>query len=330
MIRSVVTSALLLSGILSSPLYAANNLDEVKHWLQRVTEASQQYSYEDVFVYQHDNDIDTVRIIHKVDHAQTQERLISLNGEAREVIRKNEKVTCILPENNSVVEDKSIPRTTLPILPRSLNRLGHSYEFMMGKDDRIAGRAVTQVIIKPKDKYRYGYRLWIDKELGLLLRTELIDVHGRAIEQLMFTDLIVRNNIPDEMLTPNLKGKKLTWHKQTDEVKPRLGNVNKWKAIDLPDGFTMAHYNIHSLPTSRMPIDHLVYTDGLAWVSVYVEKDDATKGDSLEGVSTMGSVNAFGKYLDGYHITVVGEVPASAVKKIGYSIRYIKQAEADQ
>jgi len=298
-----------------------SNLKEVEKWLQKVVDATKTLNYEGVFVYQHDNHIETMRIIHKVDGSNRHERLVSLNGEAREVIRKNEKVFCISPNDKSVLEDNALPKTNLPVVPHSLPLLKDSYHFTVGEDGRIAGREVKQIIIKPHDIFRYGYRLWIDKEAGLLLRSELVNNKGKTVEQLLFTDVVIRNHIPDEMLTPSLEGHKLTWIKSEDKPTHRLGDMNKWEVTDLPKGYIMAHYNTHSMPADRKPVDHMVYTDGLAWVSIYIEdsKKDATQH---AGLSRMGSVNAFGKRVDDYFVTVVGEVPEFAVRKIGNSVRF--------
>lgn len=303
-----------------------SQLDEVRDWLQKVIDATTSVNYEGIFVYQHDNLIETMRIIHKADGANRKERLISLNGEAREVVRNNEKVYYISPGDKSVLEDKSLPRTDLPVVPRSLPLLKNSYNFHIGNDGRIAGRDVKQIIIKPHDIYRYGYRLWIDKEVGLLLRSELVDSSGRTVEQLMFTDVVIRKHIPEEMLSPSLEGEKINWIKNDDAAQMRLGDMSKWEVTDMPKGYIMAHFNTHSMPTGRKIVDHMVYTDGLAWVSIYIEKSDGSGGAHL-GHSSMGAVNAYGKIVQDYIVTVVGEVPEFAVRKIGDSVKYRKSSK---
>jgi sigma-E factor negative regulatory protein RseB len=87
----------------------------------------------------------------------------------------------------------------------------------------------------------------------------------------------------------------------------------------LPQGFTMRDREIHPIATSRMPVDHLVYSDGLAMVSVFVEKLEDTS-ERLEGLSQVGAVAAFGQVTDNYQVTVVGEVPTETAKRIAESI----------
>jgi len=68
-----------------------------------------------------------------------------------------------------------------------------------------------------------------------------------------------------------------------------------------------------------MPVEHLVYTDGLASVSVFIEHLEAS-GEHQEGTSRMGAVNAFGTMVDSFQVTVVGEVPEATVERIGRSV----------
>jgi sigma-E factor negative regulatory protein RseB len=63
----------------------------------------------------------------------------------------------------------------------------------------------------------------------------------------------------------------------------------------------------------------MVYSDGLATVSVYVEQLPAPE-DAFNGLSTMGAVNAYGRLLEGHQITVVGEVPPVTVELIARSV----------
>lgn len=90
----------------------------------------------------------------------------------------------------------------------------------------------------------------------------------------------------------------------------------------LPAGFEQDMTRIHQIPTSIMPVEHRIYSDGLASVSVFIEKNAEKGEDNLFGGSHMGAVNAHGRTLNGYHVTVVGEVPQATVKMIGESVRY--------
>jgi len=298
--------------------------DTVREWLGRVTDAGKNLNYQGTFVYRHGNDLEAIRIIHKADENGERERMISLTGSAREIIRNNKFVTCISPDNKSVVVDNKTPGARLPSFPKELAKLDAYYDFNFEGYERVASRQARRVVIKPQDKFRYGYRLWIDDAFELLLRSELLDPEGNAVEQIMFTDIKLYETIDEKLLQPNISGREYTW--VTDDEKPHDKPMvvdARWSVKNKPKGFMLEHHNMHRLPESDLPVEHLVYTDGLAWVSIYIEKL-ASESDLLQGASSMGAVNAFGRIMGDYHITAVGEVPAVTVELLSSSVVHAK------
>ncbi len=320
--RSFLITVLLLSSLTASAEQITS--DTVREWLSRVTEAGKNLNYEGTFVYRHGNDLEAIRIIHKADEKGERERMISLTGSAREIIRNNKVVTCISPDSKSVVVDNKTPGTRLPSLPKELAKLDAYYDFNFEGYERVASRQARRVVIKPQDRFRYGYRLWIDDAFELLLRSELLDPDGNAVEQIMFTDIKLYETIDEKLLEPNISGREYKW--VTDDEKPHdepMPVDARWNVKDKPKGFMLEHHNMHRLPESNSPVEHLVYTDGLAWVSVYIEKLVPDAG-LLQGASNMGAVNAYGRIMGQYHITAVGEVPAVTVELLSSSVVYAK------
>ncbi len=74
-----------------------------------------------------------------------------------------------------------------------------------------------------------------------------------------------------------------------------------------------------SIDESLMPVEHLMYSDGLSLVSVFVEKLDKPV-NVVTGSSSMGGVNTFSTMTDSYLITAIGEVPIDTVKLFAKSI----------
>ncbi|TLY85317.1 MAG: hypothetical protein E6K37_07745, partial [Gammaproteobacteria bacterium] len=74
---------------------------------------------------------------------------------------------------------------------------------------------------------------------------------------------------------------------------------------------------------STDPVDHLVFTDGLASVSVFVEPQRAAKaGESaVAETAEVGSSSAFSTVVDGHKITAVGEVPPDTVRFIASQVK---------
>lgn len=303
--------------------WSADNSREAHEWLVRMSQAAQMLNYEGTFIYLHNGRLEAMRIVHKFDDKGEQERLFSLNGTAREIVRDNSKITCILPDDKSVVVDQSRPKKLFPVdlTSKDVTRLGQYYSFELGGQDRIAARDTQQVLVKPRDHYRFGYRLWLDKETGLLLKSDMVDGRGESIEQIMFTHIDYSTVISDKALKPELMGTQYKWfeHKKDSVVAMEL--EKGWDVETYPDGFMMTERGRRRLPAGKMPVEHFVYSDGLATVSVYIEKVE-DQDDRMHGVSHMGAVHVFGNVVNDYQVTVVGEVPAETVKLIGDSVRY--------
>ena len=68
----------------------------------------------------------------------------------------------------------------------------------------------------------------------------------------------------------------------------------------------------------------MLFSDGLASVSVYIEKLEP-KAKKFEGLSSMGAVNVYGSVIGTYQITVIGEVPKDTVKMVADSVESISE-----
>ncbi|HEY5682688.1 MAG TPA: MucB/RseB C-terminal domain-containing protein [Sulfuricaulis sp.] len=295
--------------------------DPAHDWLMKINQAARTLDYDGIFVYQHESQLEAMRIIHKVENGSHRERLVSLNGSPREVIRNQREVICYWPDKNSVmVEFRKANSQTFPaILPERVQDLDEYYSIKLGNTERITGRLAQLVIVKPIDQYRYGYHLWADKETGLLLKADLLDTNGNILEQFMFTQISIGSTIPDSALEPDVVGKGMVWHREEDK-KTTITNKPGWTAVRLPKGFRLsAHISRQGLMRKR-PVEHLVYTDGLAAVSVFVEKNAKDSKSFMLGPSRMGAVNALGSRVNEYQIMTVGEVPAETIALIGGSV----------
>lgn len=299
----------------------ASAADPAHDWLMKINRAARTLDYDGVFVYQHESQLEAMRIIHKMENGSARERLVSLNGAPREVIRNQREVICYWPDKNSVmVEFRKADSQTFPaILPERVQDLDEYYSIKLGNSERITGRLAQLVIVKPVDQYRYGYHLWADRETGLLLKADLLDTNGTILEQFMFTQINIGSTIPASVLEPGVAGKGMVWHREEDK-KAATTTKPGWTAARLPKGFRLsAHISRQALMRKR-PVEHLVYTDGLAAVSVFVEKHGRDSKPFMLGPSRMGAVNALGSRVDEYQIMTVGEVPAETIALIGGSV----------
>jgi sigma-E factor negative regulatory protein RseB len=234
------------------------------------------------------------------------------------------QIWCYLPGRNMGVHEyrKVSDRAFPSILPEQVGMLSRNYHFKFGDDDRIADRAARIILVRPKDHFRYGYRLWADRQSGLLLKADLVDENEKAIEQYMFTQIEIGKVLDDSLLKPHTPKQDLLWHGEKPTTQKQIVKSNTWIAGEMPSGYKLTSSMQRMIPVRDMPVHHLVYSDGVATVSVFIEKRDAKSATKvMRGTSRMGAVHAFGKALGEYQVTVVGEVPAATVEMIGESVR---------
>jgi sigma-E factor negative regulatory protein RseB len=292
---------------------------DVGQWLNRMATAIRSLNYDGTFVFLHDQQMETMRIIHGVHDGRERERLISLNGEPREVVRDEKSVSCTLPGEELVLVEKSRGSRMFPsAFPMRLDSLSRYYDFRVVGDDRVAGRASHVIAIRPKDGYRYGYRLWVDHDTGMLLRSDLLDENGTPVEQMMFTHIRLDQDIPLEDLQASMPPSHRVRMEERTQTGPEGEAGVRWRVAALPGGFENTRSGKVRLGPGEQPVDHMVFTDGLATVSVFVEP--VSEDDSgLDGASRMGAVSAFGRVLGDYRVTVVGEVPPATVEQMALS-----------
>jgi len=294
--------------------------DEPREWLERMSAAMSQMSYQGTFVYVQGDNVETMRITHVSDEDGVRERLVSLSGAPRELLRDSSGVRWVLADDESVLEDSAFNRSFFPVLPLEQPGQGEiSYSLKLGSTARIAGHKARNLKVLPTDKYRYGYSLWLEEHSGLLLKWELIDSNRKALAKLMFTDFRLGSEVDVKELKSSSRQKKfrtiessLPAGKGSSKMEPR------WKPKNLPPGFKLTAHR-YSGQQNQGIYEHLVYSDGLAAVSVYVESDDADSGEET-GMSRLGTTHAFSRTTDGMLITVVGDVPAITVKFIGNAV----------
>jgi sigma-E factor negative regulatory protein RseB len=292
-----------------------------REWLQRMSMAARSLNYIGTFVYENQGKLEAMRIVHAMDEDGEREHLMSLTGPEREVLRDNQIVTCILGDRHAVHVNKSRPRKSFQFsLPGQLEQLEQHYSFEVGGEDRVAGKHCRVVVVSPRDNLRYGRRMCVHEKSHLVLRSELTGAGDAVVEQVMFTSVEFPERIDEAALLPDINGADYTWRREPDQQPDKTGKVadSRWKVAEVPEGFMLTDHNWHSFSVDRPGVEHWVYSDGLASVSVYIEA--ARTRDTYNGVSRRGALNAFGTMVDDYYVTVVGEVPGRTVEMIGRSV----------
>lgn len=295
--------------------------DSADMWLSKMQKAIHSLNYTGTYVYLHRGQIETMQIIHAVDGEGEKERLLSLNGEAREILRDSNSVTCILPADRSIVVGKLKAGSGLPtLLPENILQLGEVYEIQLIGKDRIAAYPALILSIQPKDKMRYGYRIWLEEVSGMLLRSDMIDPQGQVMEQMMFTEINLQSPVSLAMLKPTVPHDGFVKIESASHAANEVPMKTAWRFHEMPKGFKVTSQTRKTMPMKKHKVEHIVLSDGLATISVYIEKSDVE--NTLQGASSMGGVNAYGLAKDGYQVTVMGEAPKETIKHIADSLAY--------
>jgi len=311
---------LLTALLLAAP---AGATERASDWLTRINEAARRLDYDGVFVYLRSGQLETLRIIHKVENGHRRERLVSLTGTPREVIRNDHMVLCYLPDQASVVaEHRKTGAHGFPaVLPERLAIMERYYRIRLDGHGRVAGRDARRVIIEPRDRLRYGYRLWADRQTGLLLRSDLLDPRGAMLEQVMFTHILIGRGVSSADLKPQTRARGYRWHREP-LASSKSPPPARWAVQPLPPGFHQVNRVFRRTPIRKAEVEQLVFSDGLATISLFVEA--MPNRGAIKGPSAMGAVHAYGRKIDGHQVTVVGEVPAETVRLFAGALQPIQ------
>jgi sigma-E factor negative regulatory protein RseB len=310
----VAASSLLLLALLGGQATA----QEARAWLERMNRAVEDLNYRGTFVHVLDGTAETLHIVHRNADGQSGERILSMDGVGREIVRQGDRVQGIFPDRRIVLfETRSDVSPLVSALPSNTAELDPHYEITLGDNARVAERVVQVLEIKPRDEFRYGYMLWLDRETAMPLQSQLIDEQGQVVEQILFTDIEVPADIPAAALEATIDTTGFTTLR-APEAAPLAAEI-PWRAATVPGGFKLSVATQSPIAGSDTPVEHLVYSDGLATVSVFIE-DPATKAEVGEGFSTVGSTNAYSLTLRGRKVTAMGEVPRQTVRTIASSL----------
>ncbi|HEY5807462.1 MAG TPA: MucB/RseB C-terminal domain-containing protein [Povalibacter sp.] len=303
---------------------------EARAWLERMSRALSTQSYDGRFFHLRQSRSESMRIIHRVDsRGRITERLVSLDGSGREIVRTVDEVICYLPDKKIVVVEKRTDSNTLvSALPVYNDALESSYRIeRSGGVVKALGRKTQIIEVQPRDQYRYGYRLWLDQETAMPLKSQLCDNNGNVIEQILFAELNLRDRIPADEIKASVTGEGYRWLRQDDTATPVMANAAMgWNVTRLPAGFRLTTWRMQIIAGSPTPVRHLVYSDGLASVSVFIEPRGAP-GVPMHGLAKVGAAFAFSRDLDGHQVTAVGEVPAATVEAIAAGVRQTQDGQ---
>lgn len=320
--RSVRIAGRLVPAVFVLALVASvARADDAAAWLTRASHAARHLDYVGTIIYQIGPRVESSRITHLNDNGREFAKLVNLDGPAREVVRSEGQVRCYYPDAKLVRVEPGTFRNVFPSLsPEQQQSLSRYYDFRVLGEDRVGGRPVQVVVFEPKDGLRYGHRFWSDGATGLLLKARVLNERGDGVEQFAFSDLTINARIDPSMVEPSWPVVPPDWQVLENVSGDVVPQETGWVVTRVPPGFEKIMEGFRKLRGRRERIAHLVFSDGLVSVSVFVEPLVAVSGPA--GLLRKGGLNVYSVKQDDHLITVMGETPGATVRQIAHSVAH--------
>jgi sigma-E factor negative regulatory protein RseB len=309
---------------LLSQLTHAQETRSAEEWIKSMHDAGVHATYRGTFMFSRGDMSSSMRIVHRFHEGQEQERLTQLDGEMGEILRRGEKVMCLVNGQRLIQLDK--PQYDSPSQSVFAQFMpGHDY-YDLAKDgyERVVNRSSVRLSINAKDTIRYSYRLWLDEASGLLLKAQIIGLNSEVLEHFQFSMIEIPATVEDAEFEFGMDAEKIT-HESIPMSRPddRWPEQLAWKLSWVPSGFM----SVDGRASAR---NVMLFSDGLASYSVFVEKKKANAlpgGASLIG-ATVAYVAEFEYQSHTYSVTVMGEIPPMTAMKIAKGVEPVMMPSA--
>ncbi len=298
-------SLLLSTALLLSSLSSFAQSPDPLSLLERMQKNVRALTYEGDFVYQFGDVLNAMHIAHSWQNGFEREELTTLTGVEREIVRQNPGLT---DSDGARVSNRLLKAPTL--MTFSPQNLDGVYNFKVLGDDRVAAHETTVIAVLPVDDYRYGHRIYLDKETALPLRREVLNKNGKPVSQQMFTAISISVDVEADVPA-------------VDDAASEADYQGPWRFTDLPKGFVMKVY-AQGRTNNGHASDHFVFSDGIVRISLFIEDKTTAK---LGRRSSAGPVAILGSEVDGHRITIVGEAPVDTLKHFLKSAHLQQEAE---
>ena len=305
---------LLIFVMLLQSIQALASNGEARQWLDRMSHSFRELNYQGSFTYEQGDSIEALKISHAVFDGKEFERLEHMDGEPREIIRRGHSLECLHPGHNLVRMFTAGQGLQSGLAPMA--ELEQFYDLSMQGQSRVAGRAAVELAIIPRDTHRYGHRLSLDKETGLVLKAVLYGPKNIVLERFKFVQI----SVPANLAVEDFSGSELSHEAQhTERPMNTDSNADRWRVDWLPGGFN----RIGLAPEAG---DMQSYTDGLAVFSIFLEavSTDPRSEVSAGGLAQRGATVAYSHsiLLNGlpHRVTIVGEIPQQTAERVAASV----------
>lgn len=291
---------------------------EAMRLLRQMADAARQLNYSGTFLYRHGSHIETSRIWHLTDASGDYERIEALDGPPREVVRANEEVTCFYPGVKTAKVDRWATGRRFPaVVSEQLAAVMANYTVRKGQISRVAGHDCQIAILEPRDNLRYGHVFCAELRSGLPLRATTVNDRNETVEMFAFTQVEIGVDIPRHLVKPSYDTSAPGWKLENSSLRPNVDPARRWMVVNPPAGFRKVSEVQRTI--KGKPASQLVFSDGLAAVSIFLEPAVAGVQGAQE-LTRQGAINIFTVSHPNYVVTVLGEAPARTVMQFGNSV----------
>ena len=309
---------LAVAGLALLATVSAARAEDAAAWLTRAATAARQLNYIGTIVYQHGGYVETSRLVHQFDAGEEYDKLVNLEGPAREVIRSHGEVRCYYPDMKVVRVERSTLRNAFPSLsPQQQRALADFYNFRKAESMRVAGFDTQAWVFEPKDGMRYAHKFWTDSATGLIVKAKVVDENNGVLEQFVFSDLAIGAKVDPAMVKPTFPPAPAGWRIREKGKAESEAVETGWTVTRIPPGFVKIVDGYRGFQSARK-VAHLVYSDGLASISVFVESGRAAPPPN--GFSAQNGLNVYSRQVDDNVVTVLGQVPALTLRQVANSV----------
>jgi sigma-E factor negative regulatory protein RseB len=316
--------ALLLLLPIASPGASAAVPADANGWLVRAATAARTTNYSGVYVYTCAGITETARVTRIRNASGDAERIESLDGLRREVVRRGDEIHYFFGDSRTVRVDRRVSGRSFPdFLPQDPSGLAAHYVVEFGAADRAAGRPVQVIRLRAKDGSRYTHEIWADRQTGLPVKRRVIDERGDIVEQFVFTELSIGDRVNPRQAMPSRRSGYAGWKVENTSVEAVAATDAKATRFPepriLPAGFVKVAQVSRTLPGHDRPVMQAVYSDGVATLSLFVDPDVARVAGH-EGSSQRGALAVITRAMGDRAVIAVGEVPAATLRKVAESV----------
>ena len=312
---------------------------QVRTWLMRIHEAASQRNFQGTFVVTAGGSaVSSARIAHFCEGNNQYERIDSLDGQARHVFRHNDQVQTLWPQSRVAMVEQRETMSSFPALLQSGDdKVSDLYEVRQQGVERVAGHDANVLSIKPKDAFRFGYRLWSDQASGLLLRSDVLNERGELLESSAFSDVTIGVKSQTDMVLGPMK--KLDGYRVLrPALTPTKLEAEGWTLRSGVPGFVQVscvkrpldaaaqdeprstgnsnsgnNSNSNNGASAPAQAVQTIFSDGLTYVSVFIEPYNAER-HTKPVLTVRGATHTLMRRQGDWWLTLVGDVPVPTLR----------------